>query len=103
MKRNDIGDSFVFGCSSESLRRGECIYQEDDHAALCWKHAAQPSRDSPVDAQKGYVGTPTIRNALSLLFPFPRRRHGRRVSMASTRSRRPSCCFSYVMAWKRRL
>jgi hypothetical protein len=34
------------------------------------KRSAQPSRVSPVDAQKGYVGTPTNRNALSLLFPF---------------------------------
>src|SRR6516164_10141417 len=26
MKRNDIGDSYVLGCSSGSLRRGECIH-----------------------------------------------------------------------------
>src|SRR6516225_9038142 len=69
MKRNDIGDSYVLGCSSRSLRRGECMHQADDHA-LCWKHSAQPSRVSPVDAQKGYAGMPTIGNALSLLFPF---------------------------------
>jgi hypothetical protein len=37
MKRNDIGDSYVLGCSSGSLRRGECIQQKDDHAALCWQ------------------------------------------------------------------
>ncbi len=34
------------------------------------KHSAQPSRVSPVGAQKGYAGTPTIGNARSLWFPF---------------------------------
>ena len=43
MKRNDIGDSYVLGCSSGSAR---------------------------FDVQKGYAGTPTIGNARSLWFPF---------------------------------
>jgi hypothetical protein len=70
LKRNDIGDSYMLGCSSGSLRRGECIHQDDDHAAYAGKHSAQPSQVSPVDAQKEYAGTPTIRNARSLSFPF---------------------------------
>src|SRR5215471_10164231 len=42
MKRNDIGDSYVLGCSSGSLRRGECIHP---NAALCWQALIQLMRE----------------------------------------------------------
>jgi len=37
MKRNDIGDSYVLGCSSGSLRRGECIHPRGRSRRLCWQ------------------------------------------------------------------
>src|SRR6516165_1702065 len=46
MKRNDIGDSYVLGCSSGSLRRGECIHQKDDH--LCWQALCATVTGQPV-------------------------------------------------------
>src|SRR5262245_9258900 len=42
MKRYDIGDSYCFGCSSGSLRRGECIHP---NAALCWQALIQLMRE----------------------------------------------------------
>jgi hypothetical protein len=39
MKRNDIGDSYVLGCSSGSST------QEDDYAALCWQALIQLMRE----------------------------------------------------------
>jgi hypothetical protein len=36
MKRNDIGDSYVLGCSSGPFAESAST-QEDDHAALCWQ------------------------------------------------------------------
>src|SRR6516162_7383690 len=68
MKRNDIGDSYVLGCSSGSLRRGECIHQKDDH--LCWQALCATVTGQPVRRTKSYAGTPTIGNARSLWFPF---------------------------------
>jgi hypothetical protein len=53
MKRYDIGDSYCFGCSSGFLRRGECILQEDDYAALCWQALIQLMRERATSLDVG--------------------------------------------------
>jgi hypothetical protein len=51
-------------CDAESAST-----QKDDHDALA-STLRNRHGSAWLDAQKGYAGTPTIRNALSLLFPF---------------------------------
>lgn len=86
-KRNAIGDSYVLGCSSGSLRRGRPATQEDDHAlSMLASTPYNRYASALLDAQKGYAATPTIRNARSLLFLFhasgAARRRSRRALLA---------------------
>src|SRR6516165_12667095 len=71
MKRNDICDSYVLGCSSGFLRRWRLLLPKRTITPpFAGKHSAQPSRVSPVRLRERYAGTPTIGNARSLSFPF---------------------------------
>src|SRR6478609_7835050 len=71
MKRNDIGDSYVVGCSTGSLRRGECIQaKRRSRRPMLASTPHYRHRSARLDALKSYAGTPTIGNAGSLWFPF---------------------------------
>src|SRR3954449_10404133 len=71
MKRNDIGDTptcFVARAGLATRRVHPSIM--DDHAALCRQALRTTVTGQPVRHTEGYAGTPTIRNARSLWFPF---------------------------------
>src|SRR4030095_6754838 len=71
MKRNDIGDSYVVGCSTGSLRRGECIQARGrSRRPMLASTPHNRQRSARLDARKSYAGTPTIGNVRSLWFPF---------------------------------
>src|SRR6516164_9159566 len=89
MKRNDIGDSYVLGCSSGSLRRGECIHQKDDH--LCWQALCATVTGQPVRGTERLCRHANHWKCPVEMVSIPlARRHGRRVSVASSFDRQSS-------------
>src|SRR6516225_1597001 len=71
MKRYDIGDSYVVGCSTGPLQRGECIQARGrSRRPMLANTPHNRHRSARLDARKSYAGTPTIGNARSLWFPF---------------------------------
>ena len=79
MKRNDMSDSYVFGCSSGSLRRGEPP-KRAIMPLYAGKHSAQPSQVNPVRCTErlcrhaNYWKCPVVMVSIPLA-----RRHGKRV------------------------
>src|SRR5262252_1732746 len=71
MKRNDMGDSYVLGCSTGSLRRGEPSHPRGrSRRPMLTSTPHNRHRSTRLDAEKSYAGTPTIGNARLLWFPF---------------------------------